>query len=292
MGLVYYTCTDQRFAHSAAEDAFIARLQEAGIPVVPGVKLANNWVFDGAINGTRVLVEYHGDYWHTRPEVAERDGRKQVWAEQEGYTIVTVWEHEDLQDPDAQLHRVMRAYVQALALQAEAAVAAAEAAASTLPAPVLSDTSDRSDTESALPAWTEAFLAGLRATRTVLGGCLKAGIHRSTFYAALKGNVALADAVKWAKQDAADLIFEKYAARGDTQSDRAAERAMAILDRDTYGDVTRVEHSGPDGGPIAIDSAALAAAAQELAAWRQQMTEQLSSPNSSATPPTPATTTG
>jgi hypothetical protein len=53
-----------------------------------------------------------------------------------------------------------------------------------------------------------------------------------------------------------------------------------------------VEHHGKDGGAIAITSPAMDAAAQELAAWRKQMSDALSSlPSAPPTPPISPTNT-
>ncbi len=106
-GPTYYTATDQRCESSAVEQEIIRKLQDLGIPVVPQVKLGNNWVFDGAVNGTTIIIEIHGDYWHTRPEVKERDQRKQEWADQNGYLILTIWEAEYHKDPDGALLTIM-----------------------------------------------------------------------------------------------------------------------------------------------------------------------------------------
>lgn len=42
------------------------------------------------------LIEIHGDYWHGDdfPEQQQRDAEKAVWAEENGYQFITIWEHE------------------------------------------------------------------------------------------------------------------------------------------------------------------------------------------------------
>jgi len=43
-----------------------------------------------------ILIEIHGDYWHgdTFPEQQQRDAAKAQWAEDNGFELVTIWEHE------------------------------------------------------------------------------------------------------------------------------------------------------------------------------------------------------
>ena len=43
-----------------------------------------------------LLIEIHGDYWHgpERPKVQKRDVEKAVWAKDNGYHLVIIWEHE------------------------------------------------------------------------------------------------------------------------------------------------------------------------------------------------------
>lgn len=43
-----------------------------------------------------LLLEVNGDYWHgpKRPENQKRDIKKAIWAEENGYLLVVIWEHE------------------------------------------------------------------------------------------------------------------------------------------------------------------------------------------------------
>lgn len=43
-----------------------------------------------------ILIEVHGDYWHglERPEKQARDVEKATWADENGYRLVVIWEHE------------------------------------------------------------------------------------------------------------------------------------------------------------------------------------------------------
>jgi len=41
-----------------------------------------------------VLIEVHGDYWHSTKKARKRDAEKAAWAEENGYHLVIIWEHE------------------------------------------------------------------------------------------------------------------------------------------------------------------------------------------------------
>lgn len=235
----YHTATDQRVEQSEAERAFMERLQAAGVPVVPSVKLGNNWVFDGAIDGTKILVEYHGAYWHQRPEVKARDARKQAWADAEGYLIVTVWEDHEQADPAGEVARVVTIYQELAAYAAKQAEAA-----------------DRSDTPPVIPGrvwgdWRDRFLATLADGGIVREACIAAGVSRQTAYAARAAEPEFAEAWRLALQDAADRALVEYRRRAVTQSDRAMEFFITTRDPELRP-TTRVEHSGPNGGPVEL----------------------------------------
>jgi very-short-patch-repair endonuclease len=211
----YHTSTDRRVNQSEIERTIVAALVGRGVPIVESVKLGNNWVFDGAINGTRILVEIHGDYWHQRAEVAARDQRKQDWAERNDYQIVTIWERDYHADPEAQLQRVIAAH------------AAAQAAPPTLPTkdPALPRKSTYGD-------WRDLFLASLRETGIVGAAARAAGVDRRTVATHRKDDDAFDEACKDARRDAADLLRAEYRKRAMEQSDRAMEYMIRQIDPD------------------------------------------------------------
>jgi very-short-patch-repair endonuclease len=230
----YYSCTDQRCEQSLVEQEIISRVQALGVPVVPQVKLGQNWVFDGAVSGTRLLIEIHGDYWHTRPEVQERDGRKQLWAEQNGYTILVIWEADYQRDPDTELLNAVEVY--------EHAKAAAELTNT------ITDVveGNKSNTPSAMPAvvygnWRDRFLEVLSESGIVREACIAAGVARKTAYQYRADDATFADAWKLALQDAADLALATYRTRALQQSDRAMEFFIKSRDPDSYGERAQVQ---------------------------------------------------
>jgi len=218
----YFTSTDKRCETSAIEEAIIKQLQDLGIPLVPQVKLGNNWVFDGAIDGTMVLVEVHGEYWHTLPEVQARDARKQQWADQNGYTILTIWEADYQNDPDAALTIVADHYA-AIKTFTDAGDKGGKGGMDHL---------RRSD----YGTWHAAFLAALGQTGIILDACDFAGVHRETVRKHRRDDPAFNEAFKDARRDAADRLRRRYHQRAEQQSDRAMEFLLKTLDPDEYGD--------------------------------------------------------
>lgn len=41
-----------------------------------------------------ILIEVHGDYWHSREETKKRDVEKALWAKENNYHLAVIWEHE------------------------------------------------------------------------------------------------------------------------------------------------------------------------------------------------------
>lgn len=241
----YHTATDQRCESSELERGIITRLQEGGVPVVPQVKLGQNWVFDGAINGTKILVEIHGDYWHTRPEVRERDIRKQLWASREGYQIVTIWESEYNEDPDGKLAEAL-ATIETLRRY----MATIDAPAEQL-GPAIGDKGN-TPKYSHYGDWRDRFLAVLGTSGTVLEACIAAGVSRKTAYKHSKEDLGFAEDWRMALADAADAALAEYRKRGQQQSDRAMEFFIKSRNPEEFGEKTRVEVTGAGGGPIEV----------------------------------------
>jgi very-short-patch-repair endonuclease len=223
-GPVYYSSSDKRCETSAVEEEIVKKLQDLGIPLVPQVKLGNNWVFDGAINGTKILVEVHGDYWHERTEVKERDQRKQEWADQNGYLILTIWEAEYHKDPDGSLMTILEHY--------EAAKDFVHPADDTKHGKHGMGELRRSD----YGEWHQAFLAALAETGIILDACEFAGVSRETVRRHRRENTEFNEAFKDARRDAADRLRRRYHTRAEQQSDRAMEFLLKSLDPDEYGD--------------------------------------------------------
>lgn len=270
----YHTATDRRCKTSELERAILAALAERGVPIVPQVK-RRSWVFAAGVQGAKILVEVDGAYWHSLPHAVERDARKDAWAAQHGYTIVRVAEAAYREDPEGVITATIAAIV---AAQADAG-------------------SDRSDTEGYVPSvvfddWRDAFIARLGDTGNVRAACIAARISRSNAYHRRDTDEEFRLAWDEAAESFCDLLEGVYAQRGIEQSDRAIEGYLKAYRRERWGDKSRVELTGKDGGAIQVDSAAMQAAAEELAAWRTDQMSALSSwLNSPPTPPTPATTT-
>jgi len=51
------------------------------------------WVYDEFIS-PNILIEAHGDYWHSTKNGKNRDIQKAKWAKENDYLLVVLWEHE------------------------------------------------------------------------------------------------------------------------------------------------------------------------------------------------------
>lgn len=118
--------------------------------------------------------------------------------------------------------------------------------------------------------WQDRFLARLRDTGNVRRSCEAAGVARSWAYDLRAKDPQFAAEWKAAALDAADLIEETLLDRGLSGWEEpvyqggqlvgeirryAHNVAMVILkasNPEKYGDRTRLEHTGPDGGAIQI----------------------------------------
>lgn len=258
---IYHTCTDQRMAQSHIEGEIIRRLYALGVPVVPQVKLGQNWVFDGACNGTKLLIEIHGDYWHSdRTEVVERDERKQRWADDQGYRIVTIWQRAYEQTPEPLLLQAVELYWQ-LRRQAEAE-ALAEAALHAKHAAQRPRRSHYGD-------WRDPFLQAIEERGIIGDGLLAANTTYETVRRHRREDPAFEQAFQDARKVAADKLKAVYFDRAYKQSDRAMEYMLRLLDPDDAGgpnlvalllpylDLTKltdgqIEQLSAGGDPVAI----------------------------------------
>lgn len=95
-------CGHDCYMRSRAETSIERELREAferaGIPAQPQTRLGRFTV--DFLLPERVVVEADGDYWHSLPEVAAKDRRKDSWLGQNGYTVVHLSEREILRGAD------------------------------------------------------------------------------------------------------------------------------------------------------------------------------------------------
>lgn len=61
------------------------------------------YLFDFTLPSLKLIIEFDGDYWHSKPEAKERDAQKQKFVENLGYTMIRVKEGEYIKNP----HRIL-----------------------------------------------------------------------------------------------------------------------------------------------------------------------------------------
>lgn len=265
----FYSATDKRCKTSGLEQEILAKLKELGLDLVPQIK-RRSWVFDAGVQGTKILIEVNGAYWHSLPHAKERDAKKGEWAKRHGYTIITIAEEAYQADPDEVLLRVVD--------QVEQARTRAEVDKVDTNVPMSSYTFDD---------WRDDFIASLSGDLNVRAACAAAGISRSNAYKRRETDAEFAEAWDEAIENAVDLLEGIYFQRAREQSDRAMEGFLRAY-RERWRERTEVttKHSGK----VEITSPAMDQAAQELNIWREEQRAKLSNlPSALPTPPISAT---
>lgn len=80
---------NKRYSRTDIEQIVESVLQAMGIEYVPQ-KHIGRWVVDFFIPSKSLCLECDGDYWHSLPDVQERDARKDVYLQQKGYTVLRI----------------------------------------------------------------------------------------------------------------------------------------------------------------------------------------------------------
>ena len=79
-------------------------LERRGVTFVKQQVIDGLWVADALIPGARVVIECDGEYWHSRPEMQERDRKKDRYLESRGYKVLRL--------PEAAIRADVRGCVQ------------------------------------------------------------------------------------------------------------------------------------------------------------------------------------
>jgi very-short-patch-repair endonuclease len=232
VGETFYSATDRRCKTSGLEQEILTKLGDLGLDLVPQIK-RRSWVFDAGVQGTRILIEVNGAYWHSLPHAKERDAKKAAWATKHGYTIITIAEEAYEADPDGVLLQVVD--------QVEQLRSRAEVDKVDTDAPISSYTFDD---------WRDDFIASLSGNLNVRHACIAADISRSGAYKRRDTDEEFRLAWDEAEQNACDLLEGVYWQRAIEQSDRALEFLLKANRREKYGERSQVEHTGKGGGPI------------------------------------------
>jgi very-short-patch-repair endonuclease len=65
-----------------------------GIPLTeqPTIKFADGtWIFPDIVVNNKIVIEFNGEYWHSLPEVVEKDQIKAKKLKETGYILLTIW---------------------------------------------------------------------------------------------------------------------------------------------------------------------------------------------------------
>jgi very-short-patch-repair endonuclease len=234
MGETFHKSTDKRCKTSALEEQILKKLGELGLDLVPQIK-RRSWVFDAGVQGTKILIEINGDYWHSLPHAKERDQKKAEWAAKHGYTIITITEGAYQDDPDGVLLQVFD-QVEQLRTRAEV---------------------DKVDTEGPISDyvfddWRDDFIASLSGDLNVRHACIAARISHSNAYKRKETDEEFSLAWDEAIENAVDLLEGVYWKRAVEQSDKGIEKFLSVYRPERWRETSRLEVTGEKGGPVKV----------------------------------------
>lgn len=92
---------------SSLETAMAEAFERAGLQPIASYPL-DRATADFAFPDLRLIVECDGSYWHSLPEVAARDKRRDGWLRSKGWRTLRLSEANIKRDPDACVQRVQR----------------------------------------------------------------------------------------------------------------------------------------------------------------------------------------
>jgi very-short-patch-repair endonuclease len=73
---------------TSIEEMIYGELERRGVTFVKQQVIDGLWVADALIPGARVVIECDGEYWHSRPEMQERDRKKDRYLTSRGYRVL------------------------------------------------------------------------------------------------------------------------------------------------------------------------------------------------------------
>lgn len=89
---------------TAIEAKMYAELERRGVTFVRQQVIDGLWVVDAIVPGARIVIECDGEYWHSLPEMVERDKRKDRYLKSKGYKVFRF--------PEAAIHADVKGCVQ------------------------------------------------------------------------------------------------------------------------------------------------------------------------------------
>lgn len=93
------------------EELMYAELERRGVTFVKQQVIDGLWVVDALVPGAKFVIECDGEYWHSKPEMARRDRRKDAYLRSRGYQVFRFLESAIHADVHACVQRVVDALV-------------------------------------------------------------------------------------------------------------------------------------------------------------------------------------
>ncbi len=93
---------------SKLEKEFGALMAANGIKASPQYRLGK-YCCDFSIPDRRLLIEVHGDFWHSLPKAKERDQQKSEYVKKKGWNQIVFWEREIRTHPERCIRKIKQA---------------------------------------------------------------------------------------------------------------------------------------------------------------------------------------
>ena len=93
------------------ETLMYEEMERRGVTFVKQQVIDGLWVVDALIPGPRIVIECDGEYWHNRPEMRERDRKKDAFLASRGYKVMRFPEAAIKADAKACVNKIVQTLV-------------------------------------------------------------------------------------------------------------------------------------------------------------------------------------
>jgi very-short-patch-repair endonuclease len=96
---------------TSIEEAVYSELERRGVTFVKQQVIDGFWVVDALVPGAKIVIECDGEYWHSLPQMEERDRKKDKYLKSRGYQVFRFLESAIRADVQTCVQRVVDALV-------------------------------------------------------------------------------------------------------------------------------------------------------------------------------------
>lgn len=92
---------------SKIEEIMYRALSKKGIEVRRQYPIAGRYLADFCIPSMKVIIECDGDYWHSLPEISERDKKRDLYLKKDGWKVLHFFEREIREDASSCVDKIL-----------------------------------------------------------------------------------------------------------------------------------------------------------------------------------------